>query len=102
MKMTREEAIKVLGQMKDGFVEVHNGNPVMWEFSDYGVQAFDMAIEALKNERPKGHWVPYKHESCTYGKTNYICSECGHVGTKFKEGFCMCCGADMRGDNNDD
>ncbi len=48
--MTREEAIKVLGQMKDGFVAVHNGNPVMWGYSDYGVQAFDMAIEALKRE----------------------------------------------------
>ena len=45
--MTREEAIKVLGQMKDGFVAVHNGNPVMCGFSDYGVQAFDIAIEAL-------------------------------------------------------
>lgn len=46
--MTNEEAIKVLGQIKDGFIAVHNGNPVMYGFSDYGVQAFDMAIEALK------------------------------------------------------
>lgn len=46
--MTRDEAIKVLEQMKDGFIAVHNGNPVMYGFSDYGVQAFDMAINALE------------------------------------------------------
>lgn len=51
--MTREEAIKVLKQMKEGYIAVHNGNTVMWEFSDYGVQAFDMAIMALDREQRK-------------------------------------------------
>ena len=46
--MTREEAIKVLGKIKDGFIAVHNGNPVVYGYSDYAMQAFDMAIEALK------------------------------------------------------
>ncbi len=94
--MTREKAIAMCRSIKDYLT---GGNPV-WSKEEVA-EAMTMAIEALENERPKGHWVPYKHESCTYGKTNYICSECGHVGTKFKEGFCMCCGADMRGDNND-
>lgn len=48
--MTREEAIKVLDQMKDGFIAVRNGNPVMYGFSDYAMQAFDIAIEALQTD----------------------------------------------------
>ena len=45
--MTREEAIKVLGKIKDGFIAVHNGNPVVYGCSDYAIQALDRAIEAL-------------------------------------------------------
>jgi len=89
--MTKADAIYYLTWLKDEAID---------DADSHRCEALDMAIEALKG-RPKGHWVPYKFESCTYGKTNYICSECGHVGTKFKEGFCMCCGADMRGDSDD-
>jgi hypothetical protein len=93
--MTREEAIEwvnirmCMGRGK--FTEHHP--PIIDEVWEAGL----MAIEALNNERQEGHWIPYKSKSCIYGDTNYICSECGHVGSKFRENFCMCCGADMRG-----
>lgn len=95
--MTKEEAIKVLEQMKDGFVAVHNGNPVMYGFGDYGLQAFDMAINALKNERPKGHWLDRDGEP-TDNQYAVYCSECTNW-SEYASDFCMNCGADMRGEN---
>lgn len=82
--MTNKEAIKVLEQMKDGFVAVHNGNPVMWGFSDYGVQAFDMAINALKQvtfqdlSKPNIEVLKEHHKVCDDcdGFIYDYCSEC--------------------------
>lgn len=100
--MIKEEAIKVLEQMKDGFIAVYNGNPVMYGFSDYGVQAFDMAIEALKNERPKGRWLHYRTKS---GIIRHECSACGDSFTTsdtYGMYYCSNCGARMIEDGGSD
>ena len=106
--MIKEEAIKVLEQMKDGFIAVYNGNPVMYGFSDYGVQAFDMAIEALKNERPKGYWIlsqSQDKEDTDNGNYRFECSNCGYSDTHSKATevpYCWHCGASMKGMKQDD
>lgn len=60
--MTNKEAIKVLEQIKDGFIAIRNGNPVMYGFSDYAMQAFDIAIEALESKQSKGYWMGENNE----------------------------------------
>lgn len=57
------------------------------------MKAYDMAIEALKEERPHGEWK----------KDGFfaICSECGHELQHYelvvsRLNFCPTCGADMR------
>ena len=59
------------------------------------IKAVYLAIEALKNERPKGKWIdePIKgvryHCSLCYGRHDY------------KWPYCPSCGADMREADND-
>lgn len=82
--MTREEAIDLLGCI---YMEVS---------TDADKEAVDMAIEALKEQRPRGRWIFNKDG-------NYECSEC-RIAWKdmpakdakpvFKA--CPWCGADMR------
>jgi len=98
--MTREDAIKVLELMKEGFIAVQNGNSVMYGFGNYGVQAFDMAIEALECAPPKGRWlnvdgIPTKAQYAVY------CSECTNW-SEYASNYCMNCGADMRGEGDDE
>ncbi len=87
-------------------------------------EAIDMAVEALtiemglerlrgitheqkeiirvleEGDRPKGRWltsngVPTKNQYAVY------CSECENW-SEYASDFCMNCGADMRGENNDE
>lgn len=82
--MTKEEAIKNLKEIK---------NRYLWNVG--GDDTFDMAIEALENERPKGHWI---YEEGTYKLINlWQCSECYEVVDE-KTNYCPECGSDMRGD----
>lgn len=59
-------------------------------------EALKTAIEALKDERLKGHWLDKDGEP-TDDQYAVHCSKC----TKWSEyasNFCMNCGADMRGE----
>ena len=63
-----------------------------------------LAVEALKEQRPKGHWIEVAQYSD--GKHKIECSECGNFifdrghanshNVKEKYKFCNSCGADMR------
>lgn len=71
--MTREEAILIL-QM---WWNWHNGKmPVYPVQTEKFNEALDMAIEALKEQRPHGEWKVYSH--CSDG-FKYKCSLCGRV-----------------------
>ena len=86
--MTREEAIEILND--DAYVLYEDDSP-------YNRQAYDMAIEALR-EQKKGKWI-----SQVGG--GYCCSKCGRyalhdVDGKFallfaKSKYCPHCGAKM-------
>lgn len=93
--MTKETAIALLNNLR-AFSE------------DDDEPAIDMAIEALENERPKGHWD-------FAGDNMFRCTECGvlytykqlehlkkHTTDSTFPNFCPTCGADMRGERNDD
>lgn len=89
MNMTREEAI---GRIQE-HIHIHSKKE---PFTPYLDKAFDMAIEALKEQRPHGEW---EKKSICYDY--FYCSECGYA-YKHAFNFCPNCGADMReGEVND-
>ena len=86
--MTREEAIAILED--EAYVLYEDDSP-------YNRQAFDMAIEALE-EQKTGKWIPWK---AYYGKERKSwsdelkCSECGFKWGDEEYKFCPMCGAEM-------
>lgn len=64
-------------------------------------EALDMAIEALKEQRPQGEWIDTgtiwteTDNGFEAWETSYKCSECGNL-VREKKPFCDECGADMR------
>ena len=91
--MTREEAAKKFEPYIDNEC-----------YTDSFQEACRMAIEAIKNERPKGHWVEvYDLDYLSY---LYSCDQCGEPAPTKREtmfdqiltGYCPNCGADMRGE----
>lgn len=66
-------------------------------------EALDLAIKAIKNERPKGKWIA---ADLTFGRSFYSCTICDkteNVPTcmnkpTFK--FCPNCGAELEVDND--
>jgi hypothetical protein len=92
--MTREEAINQLGWLKCKTNKERH------------LEALDMAIEALKNERPKGHWVKKWSGNGWNEDWDYTCSVCGKEYRKassilYHASYCPNCGADMRGESDD-
>lgn len=92
--MTNKEAIEILESIK----EINEVDPAMIDNND--CIALDMAIEALKNERPHGKWT--EHQDC-FDDTYYTCSHCGEDWTTIEGNptdnlmnYCPMCGADMR------
>lgn len=86
--MTSLEAIAILGGFKY--------NPL---FNDQQIEAFDMAISALSEN--KGEWI---EKEVFDGDVAYECSECGELfclidGTPADNlyNFCPNCGARMKG-----
>ena len=79
--MTREEAIAILSDIRSDY-------NCFDENEEPKYHALSMAIEALKVDPKRGHWI----------KTDFYfekCSNCSDLGLKgFK--FCPNCGADMR------
>ena len=97
--MTREEAIAILDN-KDTVIENPN-----YLFTEIG-EAWDMAIEALKEERPHGEWkyepklrlVDETDDGAIYEtEMKCFCSVCGaDFGfQKVDDAFCKYCGASM-------
>jgi len=98
--MTKEEAIKNLKEIK---------NRYLWNVG--GDDTFDMAIEALENERPKGHWIRHEHGFWTFVNDkgerggwipDYECNLCGSRGWEYAMNFCPNCGARMKGADDED
>jgi hypothetical protein len=94
--ISREEAIFELSLVKAVVLDP--------DFNSRAVKAVDMAIEALFHERPKGRWVRRPNVLGTdyYGH----CSECDCTDplertNRGKPNFCPNCGADMRGEEDD-
>ena len=95
MKMTREEAINQLGWLKCKTNKERH------------LEAIDMAIEALENERPKGYWIlsqSQDKEDTDNGNYRFECSNCGYSDTHSKATevpYCWKCGADMGGESDE-
>ena len=79
--MTRKEAVNILENDLTGFVE---GTPIFMD-------AFWMAVDALKQEPKTGHWKRIGKR----GEYAYICSQCNHESI-YNGNFCPNCGADMK------
>ena len=82
--MTRQEAIEWLEDEKDEYLAKLGTN----------TEAYDMAIEALKQpEQKKGKWIE-KPDPYGFFETIPVCSECGCT-TKYREKYKCCpnCGA---------
>lgn len=91
--MTREEAIEIF---EDNDTVIENPN---YLFTEIG-EAWDMAIEALKEERPHVEWIKVKfrtrEEKLFYGDA-YRCSHCKVISdTHGSAHYCENCGADMK------
>lgn len=84
--MTREEAIQQLKIMRQQYSHIRRQERE-WE-------AVDMAIEALRQEKPKGRWIEE-------GLMMWKCSECGLLSFSDSH-FCSDCGADMRNNEEQD
>ena len=105
--MTKEEAIKIINCYDINFYDL-SGEKISAEKL---VEAFDMAIEALK-ERSKGKWVRVGGFVTPGGDPVWKCSVCGkgvHVYGVEASSYgrdiadhqwvaCPNCGADMRGE----
>jgi rubrerythrin len=91
--MTREQAI---GRIKN-HMAIHKMKEPR---AIYITEALNMAIEALEQQRPKGHWINInknKDGQCDdYGNPYVKCSECGICNGTDESNFCPNCGADMR------
>lgn len=92
--MTRKEAI---GRIQE-HIRIHSKKE---PFTPYLDKAFDMAIEALKEQRPHGEWLSHydycnKHGYMPSGLiTFWWCNQC-EQGVEHPTNFCPKCGADMR------
>lgn len=93
--MTNEEAKEVLKEQIDRYGQ---------EYDSEGIEALNMAIQALEQSRPKGKWKIL--DECA--NEGVYCSECHKKIFKLEFSptmkwrnfkYCPNCGADMRGDS---
>ena len=68
------------------------------EHGEINLGEYEKLCEPLRDvvEVKHGEWIPYESETGVYGHVRCYCSLCGHV-SQYQENFCMACGADMRG-----
>ena len=87
--MTNEEAILQIQDASDDVVRYWDiRTEVLYQAAKKRLDAFEMAIKALQEQRQHGFWKPG-------GDFPLRCSECNR-GSVQPEKFCMSCGADMR------
>lgn len=80
--MTNKEAIEHLKWMID------------YDYND-DMDAVELAIKALENERPKGEWIVKTQSTFPqYQPNEYECPFC-HTVVNHKTNFCHHCGAEM-------
>lgn len=84
--MTNEDAIEIVKTFRQAM-----DTPIT-EYREILLGALDMAIDALKEQRPQGEWVT---DDATY--STWRCNKCLHVQT-ICSNYCPNCGADMRGE----
>lgn len=106
--ISREEARLILYDMYnsciDGYTNLLAEDKEVPVMLIDDINALDMAIEALSNERPKGRWVeetimvgnPFDPQTAIEVKV-VVCTECGTAFLE-REKYCRVCGADMRGE----
>lgn len=99
--MTREEAVKIINCYDLSFYDL-SGEKIL---ADKLAEAFHMATEALKADRPRGEWTLKMNERFYWKE----CSMCGHkpprsdeYGTYIESNYCPNCGAKMDGGNKDE
>lgn len=93
--MTKEEAINFLKSInKEDTAVCCDG--ALFTLDEYGVEIINMAIEALKSERPKGHWIGVEKLEDRPSYKWYRCSECEML-VESRVNYCPNCGADMKG-----
>lgn len=111
--MTNEEAKKMLKAKLECLKRETSGTDIdcnyrncdecnlCYEQGNMGEQkeALDMAIEALEQTRPKGKWIG---EENLDGSIRYMCDNCKEFESVDYYDFCPNCGADMRGEDNDE
>lgn len=99
--MTREEAIRVF----EAWIE----RDEKMKYADRleNIEIYNMAIEALKEQRPHGEWEKYGDKieaydiagNKTWGQKR-ICTNCGFIKTYIEDfglySICPNCGTDMR------
>jgi len=89
--MTREEAIKLLEDDDERPCTDECCAPFTCEECKF-FQALSMALDALKEERPHGEWIPCKDDNFCK------CSECKQiVMSEERSNYCSSCGAIMDG-----
>ena len=93
--MTTEKAIEMCEAIKDYLT---GGNPV-WSKEEVA-EAMTMAIEALDNERPKGHWIMKWRGNGWNEAWDYTCSACGKEfkdadSVLYNSSYCPNCGAEI-------
>lgn len=94
VNMSNEQAIGVLKPMMNMMRDQH-GCPISDAYF-----ALEKAIDALKPMK-KGEWI-YKSAYTGAGFGFYTCSVCGKPYWQDNFNFCPNCGADMRGNTDDD
>lgn len=97
--MTREEAIQYIDGLH--YEEDFPYTDTIADFVKERNEAIDMAIEALKADRPRGKWTLKMNERFYWKE----CSVCGHkpprsdeYGTYIESNYCPNCGAKMYGE----
>ena len=82
--MTREDALFFLNRFRRRGI-----NEKLFD-------ALGVAMEALENERPKGHWIRKSVDNGWHA--DWVCSECGHrvYFDHIYYDYCPRCGAYMR------
>lgn len=94
-EMTREEAIN---ELTEALMEINPNDLGREEILRWAV-ALEMAIEALKEQRPRGEWIEtsniWETEDLS-GWGYYKECSCCHDQVRCRTPFCSTCGADMR------
>ena len=94
--MISEEAIQILKPLTECSVDENGVGTFPMVSTSLQAEALELAIKALE-ERPKGEWEEY---ACTEDRG---CSLCGYMVSFYREHhFCPNCGADMRGEAEDE